>query len=294
MDASGRRVRRLTHDKLWYWSPVFLDSRTVVFMVGPTCWPSDDWDQISVDGRGRRRFGTGIDDIEVSPNRRWIAFVSVAQNLYVMRADDLDRRTGSITNPITDAELVTKNVGMYAWSPDGTMLAFDAVHSQGSQVYVVRLPNGRPRQLSRLPAIADHPVWSPNGGQLEYSSSTLAPNTGGGTSREVLIRPDGSDRRIFPGGGKRQIIAWLQDGDLLSQGEGGVELVRGDRSVVRHLASQPAALSPNGTAAIYDEDGGQAPSPRGCPKPVVGPPDYYSRIDVVNLRTGTTHPLTQP
>jgi Tol biopolymer transport system component len=187
MDPTGYRVRLLTDRKSRTIARVFFDSRTLLFNAGPTsCWPSSTWDRISVDGRGRRRFATGIDDLEVSPNRRWIAISSPATALYVIRAGGLDRRrTRSIIDPRTDGELVTGNVGSYAWSPDSTMLAFDAVRSQGSQVYAVRVLHGRPRQLSRLLAIASDPVWSPNGRQLEYSSYTYNPNTGGGTSGDV-------------------------------------------------------------------------------------------------------------
>jgi hypothetical protein len=300
MDPTGHQVRRLTEGNVAYCCPVFLDSKTVVFPVGRLrCWPYSTWDRISVDGRGRRRFATGIDGLELPPNRLWIALYTPAERLYVMRADGVDRRRpGSIINPSADGELVSEDAYSYAWSPDGTMLAFEASSdAQGVQVYVVRLPNGRPRQLSRLPATASGPVWSPNGRQLEYSTWTYDPSNVLGTSRDVLIRPDGSHRRIFPGQENGTIIAWLPNGDRLSEGDKGVELVRSDGSIARHLLSQSnpgTDPSPDGTAAIYEQEGGRAPWPPGCPDPGVGPPPHYTRIDIVNLRTGTTHPLTQP
>jgi len=281
----GRHLRRLTHDKAREEDPVFLGGGHFLFGVSPDgrCPGAADVEYLLSDhGRARRRLGGGVDagNVYVSPNQRWIAYeTSSSQSLYVMRADGTDRRR------------LVDSAGSVAWSPDSKMLAFDAAIDQGSQVYVTAIPRGRIVQLSHLPSISNSPLWSANGDEIAFSR---AANHGSGPITNVVVRPNGSTPHSLPSSlAGADIEAWLPNGDWLLTDR---TLLRRDGSVLRRIKIPGGAYlypSPDGTRAAYEQEGGRI-IPNACDPDVFPPAPAYQRIDLVNLRSGERHPITQP
>jgi dipeptidyl aminopeptidase/acylaminoacyl peptidase len=279
MDANGRNLRPLTRDKQREEAPQFFRSGEFLFGVAskPFCQSGADSEYVlSADGRVRGPLATGGDVFPgPSPDRRWIAYETSSSDLYIVRPDGSEKRR------------VSSDVDFYEWSPDSRMLAYDAVLGEGSQVYVVAIPNGHPIQLSHsAPSFVS--AWSPDGRELEYTD---------GAGREVLIRPDGSDRHIFPAQlpDGTSVDAWLRNGDRLVSGDTGAYLLGSDGRVQRQLLKTPDPVlvpSPDGSKTLYEEQGG--PLAYRCPEhPAVPPTPRFTRIDEINLKTGRIRRLTQ-
>jgi Tol biopolymer transport system component len=121
-----------------------------------------------------------------SPDGEWIAFESEA-GLSVMRPDGTDERR--VTRRWFD--------GTPSWSADGKLIAF----SDYVDVYVVAAAGGRPRRLTKNPGPDFHPVWSPDGRKIAYTSNHVCARSGRWlcTAHEPMhirvMNADGSDSR---------------------------------------------------------------------------------------------------
>ena len=92
------------------------------------------------------------------------------------------------------------------FSPDGTTIAFSAYHCRprgpcdGSEIFVMNAVGSGLKRLTRHPAAAYSPSWSPDGTRIAFQSS------GGKNSRIYVMNADGSEparvtyRTRFPGG----------------------------------------------------------------------------------------------
>jgi len=76
-----------------------------------------------------------------------------------------------------------------AFSPDGKELAYMSNVGRSWNIYVVTVPEGQVRQLTRNEAIDGLPVWSPDGKYIAFISNR------DGTWGIYLMNPDGSEQR---------------------------------------------------------------------------------------------------
>jgi dipeptidyl aminopeptidase/acylaminoacyl peptidase len=73
-------------------------------------------------------------------------------------------------------------VGNFAWSPDGSRIAFDAARdpaladSGTSTIYVVALADKSVKKIVTTPAPNNHPVWSPDGAEIAYDTANGDPH----------------------------------------------------------------------------------------------------------------------
>lgn len=56
------------------------------------------------------------------------------------------------------------------WSPDGSTICFVSKRSGKSQIWLIDVNGGEPRQLTRCRTGAGNPVWSPDGKRIAFSS----------------------------------------------------------------------------------------------------------------------------
>ena len=149
---------------------VWLDDAHIAFIRNAAMWIADS------DGSGERQVFSGVVDggmnaIALSPDRRWIAFVSASSGssdrpLYVMRSDGTGLRK---------AWPDTFNSSM-GWAPDSSRIAFVAEGQTtgyggdiGLSVYDVA--SGRVSELYN--AFLDQPTWTPDGREIVFFDGSI-------------------------------------------------------------------------------------------------------------------------
>ena len=206
-NADGHNPRRLTDDKRVERYPVFLSNRTVGFTVAGNAYA------LTVGGLKRRRLQRETTHLPVqttvyygddpitfyikafSPDHRWIAYSAKGSHFTltvggVTSGGDwidvwLKRSNGSGRRPLF--KKLPEFDGEPQWSPDSRYVALDAVAGQGRQVYVVRVPSGKPQRLSH-DAVSCCPRWTRDGRELLYQ----APD-----GSFVLVHPNGSGEHVL-------------------------------------------------------------------------------------------------
>jgi len=106
--------------------------------------------------------------------------------------------------PIEDSSVFTiAQIRDLAPSPDGTQLAFTALN----EIYVMDLPEGSPRKLTKLNTTQAQPVWSPDNEWLAF----VTWEEGGG--KVYKIRPNGRNlTQLNEEAGVFQSPVWSNDG----------------------------------------------------------------------------------
>jgi Tol biopolymer transport system component len=161
------------------------------------------------------------------------------------------------------------DVRSFAWSPDGTKVAFSAVAEGDSdpEIYVMSAAGGPVRRLTNnyLPDFG--PSWSPKGRFIAFTSIRT------GLSQIYRMRADGSaQRRLTNAQGNCDSPAWSPRGDLIAfhcaMAAEKVSVMRPDGTHIRTLLrradtieSNPA-WSPNGRLIAFGR-GTRGPAWRG-------------------------------
>jgi len=117
----------------------------------------------------------GLEDPQISPDGRWIAFVHAAPTM-------MERTyTRNVWLAATDGTSVRQYTrsgkdSQPRWSPDGTRLAFVSARGGKPQIYIVPVtaPGGEPRALTSHANGATSPVWSPDGEHMAFLASINA------------------------------------------------------------------------------------------------------------------------
>ena len=113
-----------------------------------------------------------VDAPAIAPDGRTVAYQVVTPDwsqdgftvqLWVVAADGSGRR--QVTNGAASSRSAR-------WSPDGQRLAFLSSRGSGTQVYLMRMPDGPPVQLTRADNGVDDFRWSPDGRQIAFLSGT--------------------------------------------------------------------------------------------------------------------------
>ena len=169
MDLEGNLLANLTpKHPASYCGRFTPDGKTIVFFRR-----DGDIYRVNPDGKHLRRLTEGnryvhfslgkedqhgsSDPPDVSPDGRQIAYCGVVDGLaqaHVMNIDGTHRR--QLTH-------LAHRCGRVKWSPDGTKIAFVSFARESqSQLYVVNLADGQPRQLTDLPGAVVTLDWKPN------------------------------------------------------------------------------------------------------------------------------------
>ncbi len=99
-------------------------------------------------------------------------------------------------------------LGDFAWSPDGRRLAYTGVGRSSVQIYVVSASGGRPRPLIPMVPGSVLPTWSSRGPIAFTSASTNAAHI-------YSVEADGSRLRILVRNAADSFPSWSPDGRLL-------------------------------------------------------------------------------
>ena len=253
--ASNARPRLLVRDVQ---NPMWLsDGRLITYENKET----DEQVATVAPAGGRVRYipGTrGEFEPAPSPDGTKLAFAS--------RSEATDRFTISVANADGSHRRVLAHshaiLPSPSWSPDGRLIAF----ATADAIDVIPSSGGRPRRVTgaELPWTV---AWSPDGKQIAFGST---PNDSD-FADIVLVRPDGTDRRIVVRGHAGLNwggVAWSPDGrtiavsrrsDAGGDPDGNADLylvdVRTHREREIGLSMSDASFSPDGKRLTVDETG---------------------------------------
>lgn len=170
MDSNGRDQRQILRSKRWTQSPTWsADGATLFFLR------EDGIYRMRADGSGERRVvkATCLDDLTASPNGRDLAYVEWPSE---SSRDECDGWPPAINaSDLSGRNERTLSAGRWAespaWSPDGTLLAFnsvDAVNGPPFGIYIVG-----PGKARRLTSRTGSPTWSPAGTEIAFADGDL-------------------------------------------------------------------------------------------------------------------------
>jgi len=251
-DAGGGQRVQLTSGKGSSfdakWSP---DGKWIAFLsTRPVTTPGgklEDSTQIYLiapnggEARELTRIETGVSELEWSPDGKTIAFLSkdakskarkdrdstygdiqVIGGDYQMSHLWLIDIAGGESRRLTEGDQFT--IGSYAWSPDGSRIAFSAQHdpdlgsSNTATIYVVTVADKSIKKIVETPGPNTNPVWSPDGSEIAFNTANGSPfyyytnsviavvSASGGTPRVITTSVD---ENASP-------IVWTTDGIYFS------------------------------------------------------------------------------
>ena len=118
---------------------------------------------------------------------------------------------------LTEGDLFT--VGTFAWSPDGSEIAFDHTptpqvnSSRHADISVVEVATGAVRALAADPGRQRGPMWSPDGGHILFTTSGEASPYYGNSELAVIPAAGGKSRILTAGFDENPSpVAWNDDG----------------------------------------------------------------------------------
>jgi dipeptidyl aminopeptidase/acylaminoacyl peptidase len=129
-----------------------------------------------------------VADPQISPDNRQVAYVLVSVN---EQEDRYETRIWVVESDGTGPRRLTTGPDDTAprWSPTGDALVFlRRVDKKPPQLWRLPLDGGEPRRLTNLAKGASAAVWSPDGKQVAFTSTTLPGETVNDTARKSDVR----------------------------------------------------------------------------------------------------------
>ncbi len=127
---------------------------------------------------------------------------------------------GAPAAPVAITKSETFSVGGFAWSPDGTKIAFsaqrdpDLISAVTSELYVVSVADGAVKTLVPAPGPNNDPHWSPDGKQIAFSASPGAKYFFYANRKIAVISADGGAVKVLNPGFDEdaRILKWGPEG----------------------------------------------------------------------------------
>jgi Tol biopolymer transport system component len=146
-----------------------------------------------------------------------------------------------------------------AWSPNGRLIAFDAIVNRNDDIWVMRADGRGRRRVTTNPAPDYFAAWSPDGRSIVFTS-----DRGNGEDLYVIGADGRGERQLAIDEFREFAGAWSPDGSLIafagnSRGNLEVEVVNADGTNRRALTDHPArdeepAWSPDGTRIAFTSE----------------------------------------
>jgi serine/threonine-protein kinase len=275
--TDGGEPVRLTGRKFMNMSPQWLpDSRHLLFMSSQD--GGRDLYSLAVDGSGRTqgppvRLTTGLDigTFSLSADGTQLAYNSFpnTSNIWAIPIPASGILTEAVATPITTG---TNHVEGLAVSRDGQWLALSSDRLGNTDIYVMPIAGGEPRQVTTDPSYEFAPGWSADGRQIVFHSWRNE------TRDLFVISASGADETLVAGGlGMEYYGDWAPDGRSI--------VFRRDLEL--HVVSQGAAgrwgeprrlttgrgahvhWSPDGRWILYEGRLNVIPPEGGTPRPLL-------------------------
>ena len=141
----------------------------------------------------------------------WRADVPSGRETAIPFSADIEQQLGPLvrfTVPVNDTSLTVQQIRSARPSPDGMRVAFTAL----DRLWVMDLPNGKPRRLTKSTAGEFDAAWSPDGRYLAFVAWS---DTGGGDVFRVRSDGVGATERLTRQTAFYQKLAYTPDGTKL-------------------------------------------------------------------------------
>jgi TolB protein len=196
MNVNGSGMRRLTFSASTESSPAWsADGRWIAYSSYES-GRSSIW-KMRANGGGKTRLAVGSLDVPAwSPDSARIAYAGVNGQIWVMNANGTGKHALTTTRKAAGVDWAP------SWSPDGRRIAYESDVGTGggrkltNEIHVIGADGTHPVRLTHNALNDNHPVWSPHGAWLLFSSER--PHSG--PSHLWLVRPNGR--------GLHRITAW--------------------------------------------------------------------------------------
>jgi len=170
MDADGKTVRQLTHEKppaVCYFPSWSGDGKQIVFGLddGKKGWMCS----ISPDGSNFKRIAEGRDPC-ISPDGKTIAFTEKVGRGYCVFVMDADGRN---VRQLTTHE---DEIGAVCpiWSPDSNKILYADQVGEALEIFVCDADGKNIKQLTQLGMISSSAAWSPDGKWISFRVTDTA------------------------------------------------------------------------------------------------------------------------
>lgn len=135
----------------------------------------------------------GVSDPQISPDGRQIAVVVSRTNLEENRFDNELALVDVATATQRTITFDRRGIAQPRWSPDGTRLAFLAMHEGKRQVWVAPMNGGDARRITKAANGVQQFAWEPNGARIAYVTADEASKNSDGEKHNKSFEIEADD-----------------------------------------------------------------------------------------------------